>query len=60
MAGLALLSPRDREILVMKYLEQLSTTEVAEALGLSEAGVKSRHLRALRRLRGEIHMENEA
>jgi RNA polymerase sigma-70 factor (ECF subfamily) len=58
LAGLASLSARDREILVMKYLEQRSTAEVAEALGLTERGVKGRHVRALVRLR-EI-MENEA
>jgi RNA polymerase sigma-70 factor, ECF subfamily len=58
LAGLASLSARDSEILVMKYLEQLSTAEIAEALGLSERGVKGRHVRALVRLR-EI-MENDA
>jgi RNA polymerase sigma-70 factor, ECF subfamily len=58
LAGLASLSARDREILVMKYLEQRSTAEVAEALGLTERGVKGRHVRALVRLR-EV-MENEA
>jgi len=57
LAGLASLSARDREILVMKYLEQRSTAEVAEALGLTERGVKGRHVRALVRLR-EI-MENK-
>jgi RNA polymerase sigma-70 factor, ECF subfamily len=51
LAALARLSARDREILVMKYLEQLSTAEVAEALGLSERAVKGRHVRALVRLR---------
>ena len=37
--------PPDREILVMKYLEQLSAAEIAEALGISERAVKARHLR---------------
>jgi RNA polymerase sigma-70 factor, ECF subfamily len=58
LAELASLSPRDREVLVMKYLEQLSTTEVAEALGISERAVKARHVRALMRLRGR--MEDDA
>jgi RNA polymerase sigma-70 factor (ECF subfamily) len=41
----------DRELLMMRYFEQLSNSEVASALGLSEAAAGMRHLRALRRLR---------
>jgi RNA polymerase sigma-70 factor (ECF subfamily) len=41
----------DREVLVLRYLEHLSTREMAAVLGLSEAGVKTRQLRALQRLR---------
>jgi RNA polymerase sigma-70 factor (ECF subfamily) len=41
----------DREVLVLRYLERLSTREIAAVLGLSEAGVKTRQLRALQRLR---------
>jgi RNA polymerase sigma-70 factor (ECF subfamily) len=41
----------DRELLLMRYFEQLSNSEVAVALGLSEAAAGMRHLRALRRLR---------
>jgi RNA polymerase sigma-70 factor (ECF subfamily) len=50
-AALALLRPRDREILVLRHLERLSTRETAAVIGLREAGVKSRHVRALERLR---------
>jgi RNA polymerase sigma-70 factor (ECF subfamily) len=50
-AGLARLSARDREVLVLRYLEGLSTREVAATLGLSEGAVKMRHLRALDALR---------
>jgi RNA polymerase sigma-70 factor (ECF subfamily) len=49
--ALARLDEQDREVLVMRYLEQLSTREVAEGLGISEGAVKMRHLRALERLR---------
>jgi RNA polymerase sigma-70 factor (ECF subfamily) len=41
----------DREVLVLRHLEQLSTRESAEALGVTEGAVKTRHLRALRRFR---------
>jgi RNA polymerase sigma-70 factor (ECF subfamily) len=51
-AALAQLAERDREVLVLRYLEQLSTREIAEVLGIPEGTVKSRHLRALERLRG--------
>lgn len=40
----------DREILVMWYLEQMSVVEIAATLEMTEAGVKSRHRRALVRL----------
>jgi RNA polymerase sigma-70 factor (ECF subfamily) len=49
--ALAQLSERDREVLIMRYLEQLSPTEIAAALEVSEGAVKVRHVRALRRLR---------
>jgi RNA polymerase sigma-70 factor (ECF subfamily) len=51
-AALALLAERDREILVLRHLEQLSTAEIMAILNLGSAAVKSRHLRALQRLRG--------
>jgi len=41
----------DREVILMRYFEQLSNQEVAEALGLTEAAASMRHLRALRRLK---------
>jgi RNA polymerase sigma-70 factor (ECF subfamily) len=46
---LSQLSPRDREVLVLRYLEQLSTSETAAVLGLTVDGVKSRQRRALER-----------
>ena len=53
-SALARLSERDREVLVMRHLEQLSTEEVAAVLGISEGAVKVRLLRALERLRGRL------
>jgi RNA polymerase sigma-70 factor (ECF subfamily) len=49
-AALASLREGDREVLVLRYLEHLSTREIAAILGLAESGVKTRQLRALRRL----------
>jgi RNA polymerase sigma-70 factor (ECF subfamily) len=51
-AALARLREQEREVLVMRYLEQLSIREIAAVLGITESGVKSRHLRALQRLHG--------
>jgi RNA polymerase sigma-70 factor (ECF subfamily) len=58
-AALAVLPERDREILVLRYLEQLSIKEVAAALEITEGAVKSRHLRALERLRTLLRDEGE-
>jgi RNA polymerase sigma-70 factor (ECF subfamily) len=49
--ALAQLEDADREVLALRYLEDLSTKEVAAVLGVTEAAVKMRQLRALRRLR---------
>jgi RNA polymerase sigma-70 factor (ECF subfamily) len=50
-AALGQLSERDREVLVLRYLEQLSTADIAAVLGVTDGTVKVRHLRALERLR---------
>ncbi len=49
-AALDQLGPRDREVLLLRYLEEMSTSEIAAVLEITEAGVKSRHRRALERL----------
>jgi RNA polymerase sigma-70 factor (ECF subfamily) len=49
--ALGLLSERDREVLVLRHLEQLSVAQTAQVLEISEGAVKTRHLRALERLR---------
>ena len=46
-AALARLGERERELLVMRYLEGLSLKEIAAALGVSVGAVKMRHVRAL-------------
>jgi RNA polymerase sigma-70 factor (ECF subfamily) len=45
------LSSRDREVLVLRHLEQLSIREIASVMGMTEGAVKVQHVRALQRLR---------
>jgi len=49
----------DRELLIMRHVEQLSNSEVADILGLSQPAAGMRYLRALRRVR-EILGETSA
>jgi RNA polymerase sigma-70 factor, ECF subfamily len=51
-AALAQLSRRDREVLVLRHLEQLNTKETAAVLGITPGAVKMQHLRAVQHLRG--------
>jgi RNA polymerase sigma-70 factor (ECF subfamily) len=57
MGALAELSARDREVLVMRHLERLRSSEIAEALGITEGAVESRLLRALMRFRGLLEAD---
>jgi RNA polymerase sigma-70 factor (ECF subfamily) len=56
-AALAQLAGHDREVLVLRHLEQLSTREIAAVLGITEGAVYTRHLRALERLRNFLGNE---
>jgi RNA polymerase sigma-70 factor, ECF subfamily len=58
-AALDQLDERDRDVLVLRHLEQLSTRETAAVLGITEGAVKTRHLRALERLRVLLGPESE-
>ena len=44
------LKPRDREIIELRYLEELNNDEIAAVLGISVAAVHARHFRAIQRL----------
>lgn len=48
------LGERDREVLVLRHLEQLSIAEIAQVLEINEGAVRVRHLRALQRLRAQL------
>jgi RNA polymerase sigma-70 factor (sigma-E family) len=50
-AGLRQLAPRHRAVLVLRYLEDLPTEEIAEILGCTPSTVRSQTARALGRLR---------
>jgi RNA polymerase sigma-70 factor, ECF subfamily len=50
-SALLRLDDDEREIILLRHFEQLSNSETALALGLTEAAAGMRHLRALRRLR---------
>ncbi|MFI7544021.1 RNA polymerase sigma factor [Actinoplanes sp. NPDC049599] len=57
LAEIRLLDARDREVLVCRFLLDLSEAETAQTLGLPRGTVKSRTSRALGRLRGRLVRE---
>jgi RNA polymerase sigma-70 factor (ECF subfamily) len=57
--ALGRLTERDREVLVLRYLEQMSLAEIAAVMGTTEGAIKSRHARALLRLQGLLNDEGE-
>ena len=52
--ALARLDETDREVIMLSLWEELSSPEVAEALGISEAAVRKRKSRARRRLQKQL------
>jgi RNA polymerase sigma-70 factor (ECF subfamily) len=56
-AALDRLPANDREVLVLRYLEQLKNDDIAAILGITVGAVKVRHVRALGRLRDLLHQE---
>jgi RNA polymerase sigma-70 factor (ECF subfamily) len=54
------LSPEDRAVFVMREVEELTTAETAEALGLNEMVVRTRLFRARTRLRLDLHRRTGA
>src|SRR5262249_39533502 len=56
--ALEALPPLDREVLILRYLERLSPSETAEALGISKGAASTRHTRALARLRELLDVDH--
>jgi RNA polymerase sigma-70 factor (ECF subfamily) len=54
------LAARDREVLVLRYLEQLSIRDIADVLGIKEGAVNMRQVRALERLRDLLQQDSGA
>ena len=54
------LAQKDREVIVLRYLEQRDIAQIADALGCSRAAVDARLTRARQRLRAELGLEERA
>lgn len=52
--ALGVLAPRQRAVIVLRYFEDLTEVQTAEALGIAVGTVKSQTRDALRRLRREV------
>jgi RNA polymerase sigma-70 factor, ECF subfamily len=50
-AAIEEMDPIDREVLALRHFEELTNSEVAEALGIEQKAASIRYIRALRRLR---------
>jgi RNA polymerase sigma-70 factor (ECF subfamily) len=57
-AALQRLTPPDREVLVMRYLEDLTFPEIAAILEIGESAAKMRHLRAIERIRSVMKTDD--
>jgi RNA polymerase sigma-70 factor, ECF subfamily len=52
------LTPPDREVLVMRYIEDLTFPEIAAILEVGESAAKMRHLRAIGRIRTVLRADD--
>lgn len=55
--ALETLEPIDREVLVLRHLEELGNNEVADILGIDKCAASKRYVRALQRLRNAMAAE---
>jgi RNA polymerase sigma-70 factor (ECF subfamily) len=59
-AALSNLGEMDREVLILRHLEELNNNEVAEILGIDKYAASKRYLRALERLRATLSVHQQA
>jgi RNA polymerase sigma-70 factor (ECF subfamily) len=52
------LAPPDREILVMRYLEEVTFPDIAAILEIGESAAKMRHLRAIEKIRSVLKADD--
>ena len=57
MQALARLSAKDRELICMRHVDQMSCAEMAEVLNMKEVSVRTAVLRAKQRLRAIIEQQ---
>jgi RNA polymerase sigma-70 factor (sigma-E family) len=58
--ALAGLTRRERAVIVLRFYQDLSEAQIGQALGMAPGTVKSTNLRALRKLRGSVHLQPDA
>jgi RNA polymerase sigma-70 factor (sigma-E family) len=59
MLALGQLTRRERAVVVLRFYQDLSEAQIADALGIARGTVKSTNLRAMRKLRGSAHLQPE-
>ncbi len=57
--ALEIIGDTDREVLVMRFLEEMTVSETAAVLGVTEGAVSMRQLRALLKIREVLKANNE-
>jgi RNA polymerase sigma-70 factor (ECF subfamily) len=53
--ALQLVSPSEQEVLILKFMNELSTKEIAKLLGKSEVAVRQLQSRGLKALRAHLN-----
>lgn len=53
--ALAKLDEKDRQIIILRYFEELSHADVAKVIGIKEGALRVRTMRLLEKLKGELN-----
>jgi RNA polymerase sigma-70 factor (sigma-E family) len=57
--AMSALTRRERAVVVLRFYQDLSEAQIADALDIAPGTVKSTNLRAMRKLRGSAHLQRE-